>query len=327
MLKGGPRRVLGIAAQSAGAPLRAAEIVTDGHAILELGEAAEVEPGARDIVEQIVALAEEFPRAEVIGLDLGPAEVALDGTDLAERLGRPVVWDLAGADLRMGGLGGPMAAFYHFALAKRLGGAEPVALVDLRDACILSWVDPRLPHPESEGALLSFEAGPGRGLCEPPFASGERQEAAVAEDLLERFLGGRHFHRLPPKLFSEEGTRWLLAECSRLPRVESHATLCACAAAAVLAGLDLCPEQPGVVLLAGGDEASLFAQMLAAGADCPVRWLPETGPAPAAQAAAYLAARTLAGLPTSAPSTTGVAAAVGGGEIARPRTSRHLAGG
>ena len=37
-----------------------------------------------------------------------------------------------------------------------------------------------------------------------------------------------------------------------------------------------------------------------------------------AQAFAYLAVRVARGLPTSAPSTTGVGAAVGGGEISRP---------
>ena len=37
-----------------------------------------------------------------------------------------------------------------------------------------------------------------------------------------------------------------------------------------------------------------------------------------AQAFAYLAARVAFGLPTSCPSTTGVAAAVGGGQISLP---------
>ena len=36
-----------------------------------------------------------------------------------------------------------------------------------------------------------------------------------------------------------------------------------------------------------------------------------------AQAFAYLAVRVLRGLPTSAPGTTGVAAAVGGGRVSR----------
>jgi anhydro-N-acetylmuramic acid kinase len=37
-----------------------------------------------------------------------------------------------------------------------------------------------------------------------------------------------------------------------------------------------------------------------------------------AQAFAYLAVRVARGLPTSSPTTTGVAAAVGGGQISRP---------
>jgi anhydro-N-acetylmuramic acid kinase len=40
-----------------------------------------------------------------------------------------------------------------------------------------------------------------------------------------------------------------------------------------------------------------------------------------AQAFAYLAVRVARGLPTSCPGTTGVAAAVGGGQISHPQSS------
>jgi anhydro-N-acetylmuramic acid kinase len=61
--------------------------------------------------------------------------------------------------------------------------------------------------------------------------------------------------------------------------------------------------------------------MIAAGCDCPVLPVEEAGldgDMLEAQAFAYLAVRVARGLPTSAPGTTGVRAAVGGGTLSRP---------
>jgi anhydro-N-acetylmuramic acid kinase len=44
-----------------------------------------------------------------------------DGSLLAEALGKPVVWDFRRADVEMGGEGAPLAPFFHFACARRIG--------------------------------------------------------------------------------------------------------------------------------------------------------------------------------------------------------------
>ena len=62
--------------------------------------------------------------------------------------------------------------------------------------------------------------------------------------------------------------------------------------------------------------------MIAALLDCPVEPVEAAGldgDMLEAQAFAHLAVRVARGLPTSCPGTTGVAAAVGGGKISRPR--------
>lgn len=63
-------------------------------------------------------------------------------------------------------------------------------------------------------------------------------------------------------------------------------------------------------------------RMIQAGLGCPVEPIETVGldgDMLEAQAFAYLAVRVLRGLPTSAPSTTGVAAPVGGGQVSRPK--------
>jgi anhydro-N-acetylmuramic acid kinase len=61
--------------------------------------------------------------------------------------------------------------------------------------------------------------------------------------------------------------------------------------------------------------------MIAAGLGCPVRPVEAVGldgDMLEAQAFAFLAVRVMRGMATSAPGTTGVPAAVGGGQISRP---------
>jgi anhydro-N-acetylmuramic acid kinase len=82
------------------------------------------------------------------------------------------------------------------------------------------------------------------------------------------------------------------------------------------------PEPPEQVLVTGGGRknAALVGGLRAA-LQCPVLPVEEAGldgDFLEAQAFAYLAARVLNGLPTSAPGTTGVAAPVGGGRRSLP---------
>ena len=66
-------------------------------------------------------------------------------------------------------------------------------------------------------------------------------------------------------------------------------------------------------------------QMLAAGLECPVAPVEDAGldgDMLEAQAFGYLAVRVARGLATSCPATTGVRAAVSGGEISYPSSAR-----
>ena len=255
-----------------------------------------------------------------------------DGQVLAEVLGRPVVWDFRSTDMQMGGQGAPLAPFWHHACARWIGAEAPLAFLNMGGVGNLSWIDPRIPDPAAEGALLAFDTGPANAPIDDlvharwgvPFDKDGALAAQgrVAEGVLERMLEGGYFARIPPKSLDRDAFSGLADEVRDLSDADAAATLTACAAAAVAQGVLHCPSPPERVLVTGGGRKNkVLMAMLEAGLECPVDPVEATGldgDMMEAQAFAYLAVRVSRGLPTSAPGTTGVAAPVGGGQISRP---------
>ena len=256
-----------------------------------------------------------------------------DGQVLAEVLGLPVVWDFRSADLRMGGQGAPLAPFFHFACARWIGAAAPVAFLNLGGVGNLTWLDPRAPAPDAPGACLAFDTGPANApvndLMQARLGRDRDEGGALAAEgdpddrVVARFLRHPYFFRMPPKSLDRNDFAALLDAVAGLSDADAAATLTAAAAAAVAKGAEHFPAPVARLLVTGGGRhnATLMA-MIAALLDCPVEPVETAGldgDMLEAQAFAHLAVRVARGLPTSCSGTTGVAAAVGGGKISRPR--------
>ncbi|MEM1066617.1 MAG: anhydro-N-acetylmuramic acid kinase, partial [Pseudomonadota bacterium] len=305
---------------------------------------------ATEVVELAHAeLLAQFGAMDVVGFHgqtlvhdpgAGRTHQAGDGALLAEALGVPVVWDFRTADMTLGGQGAPLAPFYHHTCARWIGAEAPVAFLNLGGVGNLTWVDPRLELPEASGACLAFDTGPAnapiddlvaRSWGEPFDADGKRARAGtVAEDVVARMLEAPFFMKMPPKSLDRNDFAGLAEDVAGLSPEDAAATLTACAAAAVAAGLAHCPAPPARVLATGGGRKNpVLMEMLRARLGCPVDPVDAVGldgDMLEAQAFAYLAVRVLKGLPTSAPGTTGVAAPLGGGEISRPIDVRRVTG-
>ncbi|RVV99982.1 anhydro-N-acetylmuramic acid kinase [Mesobaculum littorinae] len=273
-----------------------------------------------------------------------------DGRVLAEALGLPVVWDFRTSDVTMGGEGAPLAPFFHYACARMIaaatgpgvapasdagpgsGGGGPLAFLNLGGVGNLTWVDPAAPAPEAPGACLAFDTGPANApindLVQARLGWDHDRDGALAatgevdEDVLRRLFGAAYFHRPPPKSLDRDEFGWLGEAVAGLSDADAAATLTAAAAAAVAEGLRQCPAPPRRVFVAGGGRRnavmmSLLQDMLPGGVE-PVEAVGLDGDMFEAQAFAYLAVRVARGWPTSAPGTTGVAAAIGGGILSTP---------
>ncbi|MCB1342320.1 MAG: anhydro-N-acetylmuramic acid kinase [Pseudooceanicola sp.] len=255
-----------------------------------------------------------------------------DGAALAAALDTPVVWDFRSDDVRLGGEGAPLAPFFHFACAKWIGAREPLCFLNLGGVGNLTWIDPAKAMPEEPGALLAFDTGPANAPVNDLMMTrlGREMDAGgalaaqgrVAEGLLEQFLAARYFARMPPKSLDRNDFAFASQLVEPLSDTDAAATLTAMCAAAVVQGMEHCPAPPTRLLVTGGGRHNpVLMAMLAAGLDCavePVEAAGLDGDMLEAQAFAYLAVRVARGLPTSAPSTTGVPAAVGGGIVSLP---------
>ncbi len=361
MLDKGPVWALGAMSGTSLDGVDAAMVLSDGVRILEFGESRyrPYSPAERavlraalgkwDDVAQAAEVVENahaellsgFDGAELIGFHgqtlvheprgRGTLQVG-NGALLAEVLGCPVVWDFRSADVEMGGQGAPLAPFFHFVCAKWIGARAPIVFLNLGGIGNLTWVDPRKEHPEDDGALLAFDTGPAnaplddlmqarRGLAFDENGALAAQ-GRVGDGIVERFLQGAYFHRMPPKSLDRGDFADLLDEVADLSDADAAATLCAVAAVSVVKGAEHFATPPAQVLVSGGGRKNpVVMAMLQAGLETPVQPVEAVGldgDMLEAQAFAHLAVRVARGMATSCPATTGVGAAIGGGRISRP---------
>ena len=144
----------------------------------------------------------------------------------------------------------------------------------------------------------------------------------AASKIRGHFRDTPELDRTPPKSLDRNDCGPVLEAVADLSTEGGAATLTACSADGVAAGVRHMPSPPSRWLVCGGGRKNLtLMRMLAERLDAPVdpvETIGLDGDMLEAQAFAYLAVRVLRGLPTSAPSTTGCLEPVCGGRISYP---------
>ncbi len=238
-----------------------------------------------------------------------------DGARLAALLGIDVVNDFRAADVAAGGQGAPLAPLFHRAMAAGLD--VPLVVLNLGGVGNITWLN--------GDDVVAFDTGPGNALLDdwvarhtdrPCDLDGALAAAGqVDQARLDQLLDHPFFDRPPPKSLDRQD--FSLAAVNGLAAEDGAATLTAFTAAAVARARAFLPGSPRRWLVTGGGRhnPSIMAA-LRDRLDGPVEpveavgWL---GDALEAQAFAFLAARSVQGLPLSLPGTTGVRRPVTGG--------------
>jgi anhydro-N-acetylmuramic acid kinase len=244
-----------------------------------------------------------------------------DGAALAKALGVRVVNDLRGADVAAGGQGAPLVPVYHAALARDL--PKPLAVVNVGGVANVTWIG-------ADGALLAFDTGPGNGPIDDWCArrAGQRfdKDGALAASgkvdrtRLERFAEHRYFGKKPPKSLDrgDFGDAW----AEGLSAADGAATLTRGTARAIALGARHFPAPVTQWVIAGGGARNPTLLKAIAeetrGKIVTADGLGWNGDALEAQAFAFLAVRSLRGLPISFPGTTGAPRPLTGGRLNEP---------
>jgi anhydro-N-acetylmuramic acid kinase len=244
-----------------------------------------------------------------------------DGAAMATAVGIRVVDQLRVADVAAGGQGAPLLPVYHRALAASLD--KPVAVLNLGGVGNVTWI--------GEGdAIVAFDTGPANALIDDwveaetgaRFDEGGALAASgrVDESVLDTLLDNQFFDALPPK--SLDRADFTLAAARGLSAADGAATLTTFTAQSVALGLGLLPQAPKRLIVAGGGRHNAtLMEML--GSACgiaaePIERLGWDGDATEAQGFAYMAVRSLNGLPISFPGTTGAPRPMTGGVVHHP---------
>ncbi|AHM04878.1 Anhydro-N-acetylmuramic acid kinase [Roseibacterium elongatum DSM 19469] len=209
-----------------------------------------------------------------------------DGARLAQASGRQVIWDFRSTDMQLGGQGAPLAPFFHWACARWIGAAGPVAFLNLGGVGNITWVDPRTDGPEVPGACVAFDTGPANAPIDDFMAArglGARDEGGALalhgrpdRDVVRAVLGERFFARMPPKSLDRDDFAGLVDCLDGLSDADGAATLAAVAVAAVGAGMQHLPARPARVLVTGGGRHNA-AVMGGRGRDAALRGRPGRG--------------------------------------------------
>ena len=244
-----------------------------------------------------------------------------DGALLAAETGIDVVCDMRGRDVAEGGQGAPLAPLYHAARAADL--PKPVAVLNLGGVGNLTWIGPGVDQ------VIAFDTGPGNALIDDwtarhtgrPFdADGALARAGrVDQAALAGLLDNPYFAETPPKSLDRDA--FDTTPLDGLSPADGAATLTAFTAATVAAALAHLPAPPARWLVTGGGRRNpavmeALAARLGVAVD-PVEAVGWDGDALEAQAFAYLALRSLDGLPLTLPTTTGVPRPTTGGVLHR----------
>jgi anhydro-N-acetylmuramic acid kinase len=252
-----------------------------------------------------------------------------DGPLLAQETGIDVVYDMRANDMVHGGQGAPLIPIYHAALSANLPAdfSAPVVFVNIGGISNLTYVG-------EDGQLSAFDSGPGNMLIDQWIEAhtgkaydrnGETAaRGAVSAPLVRSYLESPFF---------SANIRRSLDRSDFLPPVKGEVsladgarTLAHVTGASILKLAGYLPQLPKTYVVCGGGRLNpvIMAEFSELAAKDGARVVAAEvagfdGGSMEAEAWAYLAVRSLEGLPLTYPGTTGVSVPVTGGVLAAYR--------
>jgi anhydro-N-acetylmuramic acid kinase len=247
-----------------------------------------------------------------------------DGALLAKLTGIDVVNDFRSADVKAGGQGAPLVPLYHAVLArnaKKIALHPPLVFVNIGGVANVTYINGE--------EVLAFDTGPGNApiddwamqhIGKPVDEHGALARGGrVKDEALAEMLDSDYFDKTPPK--SLDRLDFGIDAVKRLSPEDGAATLTAFTAASIARAREHFSDLPTTwIVMGGGRHNPVLMGELRSRVNAPVLVAEDAGwngDFIEAEAFAYLAMRSVKGLPLSLPTTTGVARAMSGGKLHR----------
>ncbi len=265
--------------------------------------------------------------------EAGFTDQAGDASRFVNLTGIDTVFDVRGADMKAGGQGAPLAPVYHQALIASVDVPMPAAFLNIGGVSNITWTD--------TDQLMGFDCGPGNALMDDylnqqtglPYDDQGRMAATGTpnETVVSSLLQDPFFSASPPKSLDRQHFKHAVGSCLQqsapMDLNDTMATLCEFTARSVQLAIKLRSAPPATLIVAGGGQhnthlVSRMEALLNTTDIVPANEIGLPGDVIEAELMAYLAARHVAGLPTSWPSTTGCAHPVSGGELITASSQR-----
>jgi len=252
-----------------------------------------------------------------------------DGAALARETGIPVVYDFRAADVAAGGHGAPLVPVFHRALARTLDRPHPIAVLNLGGVANITFID-------GSDDPIACDTGPANALIDdffrertgtPRDENGATAAAGHADgDTIVRLLAHPFFAQATPKSLDRNDFRaWIGTHAGLAQKSiqDGAATLTMLTAATVARIIDVLPRAPHSWIVAGGGarNPTLMRMLRERLRPASVETADQVGwssDALEAQAFAFLAVRSLRGMPLTFPTTTGAPQPMAGGVLVRP---------
>ncbi|MGN6517709.1 MAG: anhydro-N-acetylmuramic acid kinase [Rhizomicrobium sp.] len=247
-----------------------------------------------------------------------------DGALLAKLTGIDVVNDFRSADVKAGGQGAPLVPLYHAVLArnaKKIALQPPLVFVNIGGVANVTYIN--------GDEILAFDTGPGNAPIDDWAMNHTRKpvdeggalarQGRVNDEALAEMLDNDFFEKVPPK--SLDRLDFGLDAVDGLSPADGAATLTAFTAASIARAREHFADMPTTwIVMGGGRHNPVLMGELRSRVNAPVLVAEDAGwngDFIEAEAFAYLAMRSVKGLPLSLPTTTGVARAMTGGKLHR----------
>ncbi len=286
-----------------------------------------------ELIEEFISLHKrKYPKIDLIGYSghtvyQNPDEkvnITLGNFEkISTRFSIPVVGRFLNSDLNAGGRGGPIFASFYDALTRK--EKKPLCVVSLGGIITMTNINPF-------GQLEAFDASIGLVLLdhwifqktgtEMDYNGKYAKQGSVDTALLNRLLKDKYLLKTPPKTVRREGFMELYKHIEGCSLETGAATISRFIAKTILKSASYFKEAPiQYLLIGGGIYNPTLLQMIKEEIKAPLQTALDLGldnDTLNAMGYAFLAARSVTGLPITFPETTGAYEAVTGGKTFFP---------